>query len=232
MLDGGAVALRPVLSAKQQGAQAQRGGFDTALAEHVDEPIYLRTDHHWSALGAFYAAEAFSAAARVPFARITDYEKMVKPDYVGTLYGYSGDVTLKNNPEDFFWYVPKADYTVTYWNRNLTNKRSGSLFINVDKVNRSDWYMVYLGGDDRVTKIETEVKNGRKLAVIKDSYGNALIPWLTSSFEEITVIDMRFFTKNAISYLKEISATDVLFAMNTFSAVGGNAKKIDEIRRQ
>ena len=92
--------------------------------------------------------------------------------------------------------------------------------------------MVYLGGDDRVTKIETEVKNGRKLAVIKDSYGNALIPWLTSSFEEITVIDMRFFTKNAISYLKEIGATDVLFAMNTFSAVGGNAKKIDEIRRQ
>ena len=204
----------------------------TPLEKHADEPIFMRTDHHWSALGAFYAAEAFSAAARVPFARITDYEKMVKPDYVGTLYGYSGDVTLKNNPEDFFWYVPKADYTVTYWNRNLTNKRSGSLFINVDNVNRSDWYMVYLGGDDRVTKIETEVKNGRKLAVIKDSYGNALIPWLTSSFEEITVIDMRFFTKNAISYLMEIGATDVLFAMNTFSAVGGNAKKIDEIRRQ
>ena len=43
---------------------------------------------------------------------------------------------------------------------------------------------------------------------------------------------MRFFTKNAISYLKEIGATDVLFAMNTFSAVGGNAKKIEEIRRQ
>lgn len=204
----------------------------TPLEKHADEPIFMRTDHHWSALGAFYAAEAFSAAARVPFARISDYDKMVKPDYVGTLYGYSGDATLKNNPEDFFWYVPHAEFSVTYWNRNLTNRRSGSLFLNVDNVNRSDWYMVYLGGDDRVTKIETNVRNGRKLAVIKDSYGNALIPWLTSSFEEITVIDMRFFTKNAISYLKEIGATDVLFAMNTFSAVGGNAKEIEKIRRQ
>ncbi|MBR5405648.1 MAG: hypothetical protein K6E36_07605 [Oscillospiraceae bacterium] len=204
----------------------------SALEKHQDEPIFMRTDHHWSALGAFYSAEAFSAAARVPFARMSDYDKVVKPGYVGTLYGYSGDATLKNNPEDFFYYVPHAEFSVTYWNRSLGAKRDGSLFIKLDKVPVSDWYMVYLGGDDRVTRVQTGVKNGRKLAVIKDSYGNALIPWLTSSFEEITVIDMRFFTKNAISYLKEIGATDVLFAMNTFSATGGNAKEIDKIRRQ
>ena len=204
----------------------------TPLEKHADEPIFMRTDHHWSALGAFYAAEAFSAAARVPFARMSDYDKVVKPGYVGSLYGYSGDATLKNNPEDFFYYVPRAEYTVTYWNRSLGAKREGSLLLNTDNISKADWYMVYLGGDDRVTRVQTSVKNGRKLAVIKDSYGNALIPWLTSSFEEITVIDMRFFTKNAISYLKEIGATDVLFAMNTFSAVGGNAKKIEEIRRQ
>lgn len=204
----------------------------TPLQKHADEPIFMRTDHHWSALGAFYAAEAFSAAARVPFARMSDYDKVVRPDYVGSMYGYSGDVTLKNNPEDFFYYVPHAEFTTTFWNRSLGAKREGSLFLKLDKVPVSDWYMVYLGGDDRVTRVQTEVKNGRKLAVIKDSYGNALIPWLTSSFEEITVIDMRFFTKNVISYLKEIGATDVLFAMNTFSATGGNAKEIDKIRRQ
>ena len=204
----------------------------TPLQKHADEPIFMRTDHHWSALGAFYAAEEFTKTARVPFAKMSEYDKVVKENYVGTLYGFSGNIILKNNPEDFFYYVPHAEFDVTYYNRDLRNKRKGSLLLNLDHVRTVDWYMVYLGGDDRVTHIETGVKNGRKLAVIKDSYGNALIPWLTSSFEEITVIDMRYFTKNAISYLKEIGATDVLFAMNTFSAIGGNAKKIEQIRTQ
>jgi hypothetical protein len=83
-----------------------------------------------------------------------------------------------------------------------------------------------------VTHVTTEVKNGRKIAVIKDSYGNALIPCLTSSFEEIYVIDMRYFDVNAVSYLKENGITDLLFAMNTFSATGSNFECIERIRTQ
>jgi hypothetical protein len=205
----------------------------STLEKHADEPVYMRTDHHWSALGAFYAAEAFAKTARVPFARITEYDKVVKEGYVGTLYGYSGgDITLKNNPEDFFYYVPHAGYETTYYNTSLKNARKGRLLINLDNVAPVSWYLVYMGTDETVTHVQTEVKNGRRLAIIKDSYGNALVPWLTSSFEEITVIDMRYFKKNAIAYLKEIGVTDVLFAMNTFSATGGNAKHIETIRKQ
>ena len=68
--------------------------------------------------------------------------------------------------------------------------------------------------------------------MFKDSYGNALIPWLTSSFEDIYVVDIRYFKKNAVKYIKNVGATDVLFAMNTFSATGGNCKQIEKIRRQ
>lgn len=204
----------------------------TPLEKHASEPIFMRTDHHWSALGAFYAAEEFAKTARVPFAPMTDYDKVVKEGYVGTLYGYSQDITLKNNPEDFFYYVPHAAYDVTYYNTSLGGKRAGSLLINLDRVQPVSWYLVYMGTDEIVTHVTTQVKNGRKLAVIKDSYGNALIPWLTSSFEEITVIDMRYFKVNVIDYLKQIGATDVLFAMNTFSATGGNCKAIDRLRRQ
>ena len=205
----------------------------TPLEKHADEPVYMRTDHHWSALGAFYAAETFAKTARVPFARISEYDKVVKEGYVGTLYGYSGgDITLKNNPEDFFYYVPHAGYETTYYNTSLKNERKGRLLINLDNVAPVSWYLVYMGTDETVAHITTDVKNGRKLAIIKDSYGNALVPWLTSSFEEITVIDMRYFKKNAIAYLKQIGATDVLFAMNTFSATGGNSKHIETIRKQ
>lgn len=203
-----------------------------ALAAHTDEYIYMRTDHHWSALGAFYAAEAFSAAARVPFAKISEYEKVTKPGYVGTLYGYSGDIALKNNPEDFFYYTPKAEYTTTYYNPSLGAKRTAPLLLNLDHLSPVSWYMVYLGGDARVTHVQTAVNNDRTLVIFKDSYGNALVPWLTSSFENIYVVDLRYFTPNAITYIQQVGATDVLFAMNTFSATGGNAKHIETLRIQ
>ncbi|MBO4772000.1 MAG: hypothetical protein J5595_05645, partial [Bacteroidales bacterium] len=44
----------------------------TILALHADEYIYLRTDHHWAPLGAYYAAKRFAALAKVPFRDIND----------------------------------------------------------------------------------------------------------------------------------------------------------------
>ena len=204
-----------------------------ALAPHAAENIYMRTDHHWSSLGAFYAAEEFAAVARVPFARLSEYDRVAREGYVGTMYGYSGDITLKNNPEEFFFYEPHAAYTTTYFDTKAQNAHEGRLLMDIDRLGDPiNWYLVYLGGDEKITHVQTEVKNGRTLAVFKDSYGNALIPWFTSSFENIYVIDIRYFKKNAVKYLQQVGATDVLFAMNTFSATGGNSKKIDRIRRQ
>ena len=62
-----------------------------ALKAHKDEDIFKRTDHHWSQLGAYYAAEEFAKTAGVPYASLSKYEKVTKHGYVGTLYGYSQD---------------------------------------------------------------------------------------------------------------------------------------------
>lgn len=204
----------------------------SALEKHKDEPIFMRTDHHWSSLGSFYGAEKFSAVARVPFARIEEYDKHVKEGYVGTLYGFSGNIILKENPEEFFWYVPKHPFRTTFYNRSCGGGYEADFFMNIDNVDPVSWYMVYMTGDDHVVHIESEVGNGRKLCVIKDSYGNALIPWLTSSFDEIYVIDMRYFNLNAVRFIQEKGITDVLFAMNSFSANGPNTDKIEKIRVQ
>ena len=204
----------------------------SALEKHKDEPIFMRTDHHWGSLGAFYAAEEFSAVARVPFARIEEYEKNTRDDYVGTLYGYSGDITLKENPEEFSWYIPKAPFKTTYYSSSLVKQSEGSFFRNMKNVKPVSYYLVFMYGDDHMVHVQTEVNNGRKLAVIKDSYGNALIPWLTSSFQDIYVIDMRYFKVNAIQFMKDKGVTDVLFCMNSFSANGGNGRLIDKIRTQ
>lgn len=203
-----------------------------ALMEHKDEEIFKRTDHHWAQLGAFYAAEEFAKTAGAPFASLTSYEKVTKHGYVGTLYGYSGDNDLKDNPEDFTYYIPGNDYTTTYYSTDMTEEYEGNLLINLDNVDPVSWYLVFMGTDSVVTHVHTDVDNGRKLAIVKDSYGNALVPCLTGSFEDIYVIDMRYFEVNAVTQMKEWGITDLLFAMNTFSATGSNFECIETIRTQ
>lgn len=203
-----------------------------ALLPHKDEDIYSRTDHHWAPLGAYYAAQAFADTAGVPFAPLDQYEKVVKEGYVGTLYGFSGSAKLKDNPEDFVYYVPQNTYTCTYYNTDMTNEREAPLMLNLDHLDPASWYLVFMGGDERITHLTTDCRNSRKLCIIKDSYGNALVPALTSSFEEIWVVDMRYFKPNIITFMQERGITDVLFAMNTYSATGGNAEKLQTILNQ
>lgn len=92
----------------------------TVLGQHASEPIYLRTDHHWSALGAYYAAEKLAQVAKVPFRKLDEYERRVIPGFVGTMYGYSKDISVKNAPEDFVYYTPRdTTYQSTFINFNL-----------------------------------------------------------------------------------------------------------------
>lgn len=199
----------------------------TALLKHKNEPIYTRTDHHWQALGAYYAAQEFANTAGVPFTELNDtnYETVSLPGYVGTLYGYTQSATLLNNPEDFVFYKPKTNVTVTQYTTSFQEPIEVPLFNDPEHLATSNYYMVF-GGDDRIAHFKTECKNGRTLVIFKDSYGNILPSLLTGSFENIYLCDIRYFTPNAISFIKQVGATDVLFAMCSYSAVGGNRNYI------
>lgn len=199
------------------------------MKQHTEEDIYCRTDHHWKPLGAYYAAKTFAEAAGVPFDDISKYNKVSNEGYVGTLYAFYGDERIKNDPEEFTYYEPKTDYSTYYYDQNFDYQYEGPLMYDVDVANS---YIRFLGGDDCSVKVKTGVKNGRKLLVVKDSYGNAEIPFFTSSFEEIYVIDMRYFKCNLVNFIDDMGITDVLFTMAAYSAVGVNADNIDTLITQ
>lgn len=203
-----------------------------ALKPHTAEAIYARTDHHWLPLGAYYAAEAFARVADVPFASLSDYDTATKKDYVGSMYTYTESAVLLDNPEEFTYYIPKNKYKTTYYSTSFTDPTESDLLMNLDGYDNSMYYLVFMGGDDKITHVETDCKNGRTLVIFKDSYGNALVPCLTSSFENIYVCDMRYFELNAIDFCKQVGCTDLLFAMNTFSATGGNESYLESNRVQ
>lgn len=188
------------------------------IAEHTDEYIYLRTDHHWAPLGAYYAYTAFCDALGMEYHPITDYTEKTKEGFVGSLYGYTNDITLANAPEQFHYFLPPdVTYTTrTYYYDTLAPQGIGALFH--EYVEGANCYGMFLGADAIHTKVTTSVQNGRKIVVFKESYGNAFVPFLVNNFEEIYVIDIRYFGTNAVEYIKRIGATDVLFINNCFAA--------------
>ena len=196
--------------------------FDT-MQEHATEPIYSRTDHHWAPLGAYYAAQQFATSAGLPFADLSTYEKHVIHNYVGTMFRFSRDLAVKNAPEDFVYYTPTGvDYTTTYIRYQLGKKRQvvrekepeeGKFFYTFED-GSSAAYMTFMHGDANTTKVKTSTRNGRRLLILKDSYGNAIPAYLFHSFEEIHVVDCRYFTKNIVHYVQKNDITDILFANN------------------
>jgi hypothetical protein len=67
-------------------------------------------------------------------------------------------------------------------------------------------------------KIETSVKNGKKIALIKNSLGNAFAPFLINHFETVFVVDYRYYDGNLTNLIKEHNITDVVLLQNNFGA--------------
>ncbi len=204
----------------------------SALKEHTDEYIYSRTDHHWQPLGAYYAAQEFAKVSQVPFDELSTYEKVVEDDFVGTLYGFSGyNSELADNPDTFTYYKPRNnnDLEVYYYSPDFTDKsvRSTLFFKAYEKINL---YSTFLGTDQQIAEIKTDCDNGRTLVIFKDSFGNALVPFLTGSYSKIYVVDLRYFTPNAIEFCQNVGATDVLFATCMFTCTSDKANYIENIR--
>ena len=202
--------------------------YDT-LEEHKDEHIFSRTDHHWQPLGAYYAAKEFAAAADTDFSDLDTYKEVTCGGYVGSMYNYSRDIHLYNDPEDFTMYIPEGKTSTTYYDRSFKNGYESSLFVSPDA---TGYYCSFLGSDDRIAKIETECDNGRTLVIFKESYGNALVPFLTDSFSTIYVCDIRYFNLNAVDFCKDVKATDLLFACCTYTPAGNNGNYVSIIKNQ
>ena len=202
----------------------------SVLKAHMEEPIYTRTDHHWQPLGAYYAAEQFAKAAGVEdkFAPLSQYTEVVKDGYMGSLYGYSKSENLKSDPEPFTLYISPNDKALktTYYDTAFDNGYESDLFVTRDG---SNYYCSFLGSDNRIAKIETDCDNGKTLVVMKESYGNGLIPFLTQCYQTIYVCDARYFDLNAIQFCKDVNADDLLFAVCTFTPAGPNVKEVERV---
>lgn len=184
------------------------------IREHIDEYVYYRTDHHWTALGAYYGYAGFARAAGFDAIPLGNYTEGEAPGFLGHISTVNPTEKVNNNPDDVIYYNPpvKTDMTVYYYDKETGEKKSyvGKV-IDEAYAKRDQKYGVFLGGDFALGVIETDADTDRKIMVIKDSYGNAFIPFITSNYKEIYVVDPRHYKENIIELAKENNIHEVLF---------------------
>lgn len=207
------------------------------LSEHTDEPIYLRTDHHWAPLAAYYAAGVFANEAGVPFLPPSCYQPDTIRNFVGTMKMFSRDAAVGRKPEDFVYFIPtcveyettRNVYTYSTTSRGRGRQRRTSRVLSAKAQPETTFfrrfpdgsagaYSTFMGGDLNQTSVRTSTRNGRRLMILKDSYGNALPSCLFGSFEEIHVVDCRYFVGNMVEFVRQHKITDILLANNLVHA--------------
>ncbi len=201
-----------------------------ALWNHVDEPIYPRTECHWGALAAYYAAEEFAKVAGVDFAPLSSYKEIVKPGFVGSVYTFSKAEVIRQNPEDFYIYMPQTEYTAYYYNQGNYDLSKPNATKNTIVFDTKSYAGAFICGDTYAIKIQTNNNTGRKLVILKDSYGNAFAPFTIGSFDEIYILDIRYYKRNGVKFCKDVGATDVAIAVSAFTATGTVYKHLENLR--
>ena len=170
------------------------------LRSHTDEYIYFRTDHHWTQLGAYYAYTAFCEAAGFEAVPLDSFQTGRYDTFLGSMYGftegYPQSEVLKQHPDYLEYYLPIADTHARYYaNGNLENGTPVSVVYTELDASVSNKYLCFIGGDTPICIVESDVP-GPTCIVLKESYGNAFVPFLTSHYGRTIVIDPREFNRD------------------------------------
>lgn len=186
------------------------------LNEHTNEYIYFNTDHHWTGLGAYYAYQAFCEQTGQTPLSLSSCEEHTIPDFEGSLTYCDGG--LYNNLDTVhFWTFPYQTHAMRQDNPGEELYETSVYY--EQETSGSISYGVFIYGDAPLfVEYNDDVHNGRKIAVVKESYGNAFVPYLTNNYEEVHVIDFRYFGQSLKSYMQENGITEVLFINNVMSA--------------
>jgi len=185
-----------------------------SLKPHYKEYLQFNTDHHWTGRAAYYAYEAFCNTIGISQVPMEKLNRKVIKGFLGTLYYYTLSPELKNNKDSVEYFKIPYETKTVYYTKNSTTPVKGNLY--AESAHGGNSYGVFLGGDFPLIKIVSSIKNNKKILVLKDSYGNAFVPYLASHYEEIYVIDYRYYEGGVKNLVKNNNITDILFAHNVF----------------
>ena len=182
-----------------------------ALNQNKDDYLFYKTDHHWTSKGAYITYTVMCEKLGLTAKPIDDFDIVnVTNSFYGSLSSKIGTKGKVSDSIDV--YIPKeSDFVVNYVSEQI---KSTSLF-DSEYLDKKDKYCVFSGGNHALINIKTLGDPNKKLLIIKDSYANCFLPFLTSHYGEINVVDLRYYYDDLDKLIENKEITDVLFLYNS-----------------
>ena len=184
---------------------------DTLIRHNKEEDMYYKTDHHWTSFGAYYAYVEFMKEKKESYLDKIDFDiKKVSSDFRGTT---SSKVLGIGSKDDIYTFNTDNDLTVNY----VDDKRLTNNLYNSKYLNKKDKYSYFLDNNHSEIIIKNNsLNNNKNILVIKNSYANSFIPFLVNHYENVYVIDLRYFSDSVSNYISnnDINESLILYNIN------------------
>ena len=111
-------------------------------------------------------------------------EKKSIPGLLGLLYDITQEPVLEQNPDSVEYFIIPGDYECQVMYQGSDEWLETSML--AEYAEGANAYGVFLGGDNKLFKIQNQdptMKNGKKIAVLKESFGNACVPCLSPHYK-------------------------------------------------
>ena len=185
-----------------------------ALMKHRKEYICFRTDHHWTALGAYYAYTALCEEMGIEPEKLEEYETREFEGFVGSFYNDTKNESLKKHPDVITAYLPKSEAKM-----HVTPAKGQDydwdIIYDVSAYGASLKYSTFIASDNPFTEITNQTLTDESACiVVKESFGNAFVPFLVDHYQHVYVVDYRYWQGNLAKLAEEKKAKDVILLNN------------------
>ncbi len=193
------------------------------LDTHKSEYIYFKTDNNWTALGAYYGYEKYCEAAGIQPIEIKSLSTGSIENFGGALLAATvsdeqpdGNEELAKNLDTVLYYNIPGEYDCRLLENGASEEKEATIIASFAA--ESNAYSAFIWGDNPYMKITSNKTTGKKLCIIKDSYGCAFAPFTVSNYDEVFIVDPQFYDGNILDYLKKNNYTDVLIINSIMNA--------------
>jgi hypothetical protein len=192
--------------------------------DNTERLLFYRSDHHWTVYGAYVAYAALCEAWGFEPASLSDMTHGYYGDFLGSYYRQMAEfpqsAQFEREPDVIDYYLPHVQARAMAYNDiAMTGGWQIRLVVPAGTPGEQGHYGIFTEGDHAVTVVTAAHNTGRRLLIVKDSYTNALIPFLAGQFDEIVAVDYRRFggenqePLSIADFSRQLNSTHVLLSI-------------------
>ena len=194
--------------------------YDT-LRAHNTEYLYFRTDHHWTALGAYYAYTEFCKAAGFEPVPLSEYTEVEMDPFLGSYYQNNPKPEMQNHPDSVIAYCPPGNVTLTNYPLYGPGVEA-SVITDMRGSTTERQYLCFLGGDHYLSEItNNDIEDDSAIIVVKDSYGNPFVGYLSQHYHTVLALDWHYELR-LNELMEKYNVKDILVLTELVQAQGTN----------